>query len=181
MQALEAGSAAHGNSDPPSRARSATRPRVTAVAPGVARRFLVTVGILSLLLPASTSADETVVVSNETHEIRVVRVAKTDSLHKGMVQPPTADEAFLLVRLETDDPCFDPAQNAECFDGERDELEITAWACGEVVIGEDDVRPADGGGLLDGELACSYLIPIDAKGLTLRLRGYPEITVEPTD
>jgi hypothetical protein len=140
----------------------------------------ISAGLLLLLITGSLPADEPVTVANDTHEIQVVRVAKTDSLHGGMVQPPTADEAFLLVYLETADPCFDPASNLDCFDGNRDELETIAWACGEVEVGVDDVRPADGGGLLDGELACSYLVPLDAGSLILRLRGYPEIEVAPT-
>ncbi len=122
---------------------------------------------------------EPVVVSNDEHEVRIVRVAKTNSLHGGMVLPPSTDEAFLLAYLETDDPCFDPARNLGCFEGERDELETLARACGEVGLGDGEVRPADGGGLLEGELACSYLVPADSKAMKLRLRGYPEIEIAP--
>lgn len=119
------------------------------------------------------------IVSNDEHDIEVLEVALTGSLHDGMVQPPSPDEAFLLVYLDTDDPCFDPARNFDCFDGDRDDLEAIAWACGEVEVSTDDLRPADGGGLLDGKLACSYVVPIKAGALVLRLRGYPEIDVEP--
>lgn len=151
------------------------------MAPRLHKRLrTVSAGLLSLLCSASLLADEPVIIANDAHEIRVVRVAKTDSLHDGMIQPPSAAEAFLVVYLETDDPCFDPARNLDCFGGNRDELETIAWACGEVEVSTEDVYPADGGGLLSGELACTYLIPLNASSLTLRLRGYPEIEVAPT-
>ena len=147
------------------------------------RLALITAGCLAVCSGHPANAEDPVSVSNGTHETAVLRVAMTDSLHNGMVQPPSAGEAFLLVFLETDDPCFDPTANADCFDGDRDrnELETIAWACGEVDITTTDSRSADGGGLLGGELACSYVVPISTAGLVLRLRGYPEIGVEPRD
>jgi hypothetical protein len=132
-----------------------------------------------LLFSAVALAQEPLVVTNDSHEVNVLRVAKTNSLHGGMVRPPSPAEAYLLAYLETDDPCFDPGRNAGCFDGEFDEIDTIAWACGEIEISEDDIRPADGGGLLDGELACSYLIPVESGALTLHLRGYPPIDVAP--
>lgn len=122
---------------------------------------------------------EAALVVNDDHEVKVVRVELTGALHGGRVQPPSADEAFLLVFLETDDPCFDFERNQACFSSELSELDKVAWACGELMIAEDDVRPADGGGLLDGELACSFLVPANASDFLLRLRGYPEISLEP--
>ena len=137
------------------------------------------VAALLLLSLAAVAQEDAVVVSNGTHETSVIRVAMTDSLHNGMVRPPSPDQAFLLVYLDSADPCFDPERNSDCFDGEFDELDTVAWACGEVEVAPDDVRPADGGGLLDGELACSYVISRDTRGLILRLRDYEAIDVEP--
>lgn len=136
---------------------------------------------LAGLLAGSTLAQdgESVVVSNDEYEVRIVRVAKTNSLHGGMVRPPSPEAGFLLAYLETDDPCFDPTRNVGCFELQGDELETLAWACGEIEIGEGDVRPADGGGLIDGALACSYLVPVGSEAMTLRLRGYPEIEIAP--
>jgi len=146
---------------------------------GLARSLArVFVGWLALC-PLQIAAEEPVAVSNGAHEASIIRVAMTDSLHGGMVQPPAADQAFLLVYLETDDPCFDLALNADCFDADLDEFETIAWACGEVEVTTDDIRPADGAGLLDGELACNFVVPIKVGKLVLRLRGYPAIAVEP--
>ena len=54
---------------------------------------------------------EAALVANDDHEVKVVRVELTGTLHGGIVQPPSAEEAFLLVYLETDDPCFDYERN----------------------------------------------------------------------
>jgi hypothetical protein len=123
--------------------------------------------------------DESIVVSNEDHEVHIVRVAKTNSLHDGMVRPPSSDEAFLLAYLETGDRCFDPSRNAGCFERDMDELETLTHACGEIELGDGEVRPADGGGLLDGTLVCSYLVPSGSEGMKIRLLGYPEIEIAP--
>jgi hypothetical protein len=126
-------------------------------------------------------AEEPAVVSNEDHEVSVVRVELRGALHNGMVQPPSEDEAFLLVFIETADPCFDFERNLGCFPeaGYMEDLDKVAWACGEIALGEDDVRSADGGGQLADGLACSYVVPISATTIRLILRGYPEINLEP--
>jgi len=131
--------------------------------------------------PDLMMAAEAVVVRNDDHEIRVVRVELRAALHNNMVRPPSEDEAFLLVFLETADPCFDFERNHGCFPeaGDLDELDKAAWACGEVTLREDDTRPADGGGQLADGFACSYVIPISAGSVRLTLRGYPETRLSP--
>lgn len=156
-------------------------PRATGSFPVTTISKALLVALLGLAALPTIAQEEAVTVSNGEYETRVVRVAMTDSLHDGMVQPPSDDEAFLLVYLETDDPCFDPVSNSDCFDGDLDELETIAWACGDVELSPDDIRPADGGGLLGTELACSYIIPINTRGLTLRLRDYEAIDVAPRE
>ncbi len=149
------------------------------------RRARALLGVCCLLLvawkPVQVTADEPVVVRNDDHQVRVVRVELRGALHNGMVQPPSADEAFLLVFLETGDPCFDFERNQGCFPeaGDLEALDKVAWACGEVTLGEEDRRPADGGGQLADGLACSYVIPVSAPSVRLALRGYPEVDLEP--
>ena len=125
-------------------------------------------------------AQESVVVANESHQVEVLRVAQVDSLHGGMLQPESAADAFLLVSVETEDPCFDPRLNGDCFDSEMNEVEKVAWACGHVLIGDEE-RPADGGGVLDGELTCSFVVPAGVAELTLVLRHYPEVELRAGD
>jgi len=155
------------------------RPRVKTSS--VVTHAVLVLGVSCLLAPAPASTDEPVVVRNDDHEVRVVRVELRGALRNGMVQPPSEDEAFLLVFLETGDPCFDFEHNQSCFPdaGNLEELDKVAWACGEVTLGEDDHRPADGGGQLADGLACSYIVPATAPTVRLTLRNYPEITLEP--
>ena len=146
------------------------------------RRVLTLLAAIGLLLGSGASADEPVVVSNDEHKVRVVQVELHGALHNGMVRPPSEDEAFLLVFLDTADPCFDFERNAACFPdaGDLNELDKVAWACGEIVLGEDDVRLADGGGVLGEGLACSFVVPVSAPSVLLTLRGYPSIDLQPT-
>jgi len=134
-----------------------------------------------LLMPARSRADEPVVVRNGEFEVEVVRVELRGALHNGMVEPPNENEAFLLVFLETTDPCFNFDRNKSCFPdaGDLEGLDKVAWACGEVTLAEGDRRPADGGGQLADGLACSYVVPISAPSVRLTLRGYPEVDLEP--
>ena len=131
--------------------------------------------------PIAAQTEEPAVVRNEDHEVSVVRVELRGALHNGMVQPPSEDEAFLLVFIETSDPSFDFERNQDCFPeaGYMEDLDRVAWACGEIALGEDDVRSADGGGQLADGLACSYVVPISATTIQLTLRGYPEIDLAP--
>jgi hypothetical protein len=135
-----------------------------------------------LLVALGSFADEPVVVSNGEHEVRVVQVELHGALHNGMVRPPSEDEAFLLVFIDTADPCFDFERNAACFPdaGDLNELDKVAWACGEITLDEDDVRLADGGGVLGEGLACSFVVPVSAPSVLLTLRGYAAIDLQPT-
>ena len=131
--------------------------------------------ILSLaVLTTALSAQEAMVVANEWYEVEILRVEQVDSLHGGMLRPESSNDAFLMVYLETEDPCFDPERNRECFDVALDELEKLAWACGHVVV-EGDELLADGGGVLEGELACSFVVEAGTTDLTLVLRDYPGV------
>ena len=136
----------------------------------------------AFLAGSGVHADEPVAVGNGEYEVRVVRVELHGALHNGMVQPPSEDEAFLLVFLETSDPCFDFERNAACFPdaGDLNELDKVAWACGEITLDEEDVREADGGGVLAEGLACSFVVPVSAPSVLLTLRGYPAIDLQPT-
>lgn len=142
-------------------------------------RAVALVWILTFTLVAT--GDEPVVIRNQENEVRVVRVELRGALHGGMVQPPSEGEAFLLVFLETTDPCFDSNHNAACFPeaAHLSQLDRVTWACGELLLGLDETRPADGAGQLEGELACSFIVPVSAPPGRLRLRGYPEIDLAP--
>lgn len=130
------------------------------------------------LSPASIAAEDSVVVTNDEHRVEIVRAERHDALIDGMLRPEDPRQAFLLVFLQTDDPCLDPESLDACFDG-VDADEKLAWACGWVLLGDDEKRLADGGGILDGEIACSYVVPRRSKRLRLALRGYPEIELAP--
>lgn len=134
---------------------------------------------LSLLGAPETGAQEAVRVANDRYEVEIVRAERRDALMNGMLRPEDPGQAFLLVFLDTEDPCLDPQPAASCFDGEVEADEKLAWACGWLVLADGEESPADGGGVLDGELACSYVVPRRSKRLTLVLRGYPEVELEP--
>ncbi|MDX1643185.1 MAG: hypothetical protein R3244_02385 [Thermoanaerobaculia bacterium] len=150
---------------------------------GGTRRFdrlapnLVAVAAISLAKVAL--AAEPVQVENDDHRVEIVRAERHDELMDGLLRPEDPAEAFLLVFLRTDDPCLDPERIDGCFDDEVEADERLAWACGSVVLEDGQERLADGGGILDGELACSYVVPRRSKRLRLMLRGYPEIELEP--
>lgn len=113
-------------------------------------------------------------MANERHEVEILRVEQVDSLQGGMLRPERPEDAFLLVYVKTEDPCFDPERNSECFEAALDELEKLARACGHLVLAGEE-RPADGGGWLEQELVCSFVVPAGADDLTLVLRDYPEV------
>ena len=54
-------------------------------------------------------------VSNDSYTVKVLRAEMAGTLYDGMILPPSTDKAFLVVHLETDDPCFDPANEQTCF------------------------------------------------------------------
>ena len=141
-------------------------------------RSLVTMSLAVLAVPLSSQ--EATVVANEWYEVEILRVEQVDSLHGGMVRPDSANDAFLMVYLETEDPCFDPQRNHECFDAALDELEKLAWACGHVVV-EGDELLADGGGVLEEKLACSFVVEAGTTDLTLVLRDYPAVELRARD
>lgn len=131
-----------------------------------------------LVLPLAALAAETLTVTNDEHRIEILRVERHDTLMDGMLWPEDPEETFLLVYLETDDPCLDPLQAASCFGDEVEPEEKLAWACGRVMLGEGEERRADGGGILDGELACSYVVPRASRRLVLEIRGYPQVELQ---
>lgn len=143
------------------------------------RRALRLVALTALSLTALSLAAQPVEVENEAHRVEIVRAERHDALMDGLLRPEDPTQAFLLVFLRTDDPCLDPERLDGCFDDEVEADERLAWACGSVRLEDDEERLADGGGILDGELACSYVVPRRSKRLRLVLRGYPEIELEP--
>ena len=140
--------------------------------------LVLTSSLIVAMTSSMTSAQESGTVANEWYEVEIERVEQVDSLHGGMLLPEDPEDAFLLVYLHTEDPCFDPATNQDCFEAEFDEFERVAWACGEVLLGEETV-PADGGGVTDDSLVCSFVVPAGTADLTLVLRGYPEVELSP--
>lgn len=139
--------------------------------------------LLAVALAASSvvrAEQGSVTVAGDEHRVEILRVERHEALMDGLLHPEDPDEAFLLVYLETDDPCLDPRRAVTCFGDEIEPDEKLAWACGRVLLDEGEERRADGGGLLDGELACSYVVPRRAERLVLELRGYPEIELEPS-
>lgn len=136
--------------------------------------------VLALAASAVAPAEKgSVTVAGDAHRVEILQVERHQALMDGMLRPEDPDEAFLLVYLKTDDPCLDPRRAATCFD-EIEADEKLAWACGRVVLDDGEERRADGGGLLDGEQACSYVVPRRTARLVLELRGYPQIELEPS-
>lgn len=117
-------------------------------------------------------------VTNGTYKVEVTKVEKTRTI-LGNMEPRTPGAVFLMVNIKTDDPCFDADKNQSCFDPKITPLTKVNMACGEIETAAGKIYEADGGGLIDGKLACGFVVPSETAGIVkLRLRGYPELKLD---
>lgn len=136
---------------------------------------LVALGCMVLLPWGAVAQKPAQSITNGSYKVQVTKVEQTPTMHGGMLKPPHPDQVFVVVYFETDDPCLDPRQNAACGAPQETPLAKVAEACGTLQTAAGTTYPADGGGLLAGGLACSFIVAKPITGVTLRLTGYPEL------
>jgi hypothetical protein len=114
-------------------------------------------------------------VTNGEHTIDILEVEKAPTLHGGMIKPRNPNDVFLVIYIKTDDPCFDESKNASCFDAGMTPLDKIVKACGAVQTEPGNTYFADGGGHIEGRLACNWTVPKNIDKATIRFTGYPDL------